>query len=83
MKSNGVFYYNPSSSSKTTIQDRLAFTIADKYGKKSTARVTISFIKASVSTGTVINIQQNGKTTTDISKVKLLDIRIKVYMKKS
>jgi len=37
MKSNGLFYYNPASSSETAIQDSFAYTIADKYGKKSTA----------------------------------------------
>jgi thiol-disulfide isomerase/thioredoxin len=57
MKSNGVFYYKPASSSKNTIQDSFTYTIADKYGKKSTAKVTISYNKGSVSTGTVVTTQ--------------------------
>ena len=65
MKSNGLFYYNPASSSKTTIQDSFTYTIADKYRKKSAAKATINYIKAQVSTGwTVVEVTQLSQINT-------------------
>jgi len=68
MKSNGLFYYNPASSSETAIQDSFAYTIADKYGKKSTAKVTINYKKASVSTSTVVEVTQLAQINAALSK---------------
>lgn len=72
MKNNGVFYYNPASSSKTTIQDSFTYTIADKYGKKSTAKVTISYTKASVSKGTVVTATKSSQINTALQKGPVL-----------
>jgi thiol-disulfide isomerase/thioredoxin len=68
MKSNGLFYYYPASSSKTTIPDSFTYTIADKYGKKSTAKVTINYIKAQVSTSTVVEVTQLSQINTYLQK---------------
>jgi hypothetical protein len=43
MYSKGEFYYKPASSSKTTIHDRFTYTIENKCGQKSTAKVTINY----------------------------------------
>ena len=48
MNNNGYFNYKPASSSKTTIQDSFTYTIADKYGHKSNAKVTLDYKKALV-----------------------------------
>ena len=72
MKSNGIFYYNPASSPKTTLQDSFAYTIADKYGKKSTAKVTINYKKASVSTSTVVEVTQLAQINTYLQKGPVL-----------
>ena len=45
MYSKGDFYYKPVSSSKTTIHDSFTYTIANKCGQKSTAKVTINYKK--------------------------------------
>ncbi|MDQ1253842.1 MAG: thioredoxin 1 [Euryarchaeota archaeon] len=68
MKSNGVFIYKPASSSKTTITDSFTYTIADKYGKKSFAKVTINYKKTQVSTGTVIEVTQLSQINTYLKK---------------
>jgi thioredoxin 1 len=68
MKSNGLFSYKPASSSKTTIQDSFTYTIADKYGKKSTAKVTINYVKAQVSTSTVVEVTQLAQINTYLQK---------------
>jgi thiol-disulfide isomerase/thioredoxin len=72
MKSNGVFYYNPSSSSKTTIQDSFTYTIADKYGKKSTAKVTISYTKTPSSKGIVVTATNRSQINTALKKGPVL-----------
>jgi thiol-disulfide isomerase/thioredoxin len=50
--SKGDFYYKPAFCSKTTVQDSFTYTIEDKYGQKSTAKVRISYSKTQESTGT-------------------------------
>ena len=72
MKSNGLFSYKPTSSSKTTIQDSFTYTIADKYGKKSTAKVTINYVKAQVNTSTVVEVTQLAQINTYLQKGPVL-----------
>lgn len=43
MYSKGDFYYKPASSSKTVINDSFTYTIANKCGQKSTAKVMINY----------------------------------------
>lgn len=43
MYSKGDFYYKPASSSRTIIHDSFTYTIANKCGQKSTAKVTINY----------------------------------------
>ena len=43
MYSKGDFYYKPASSTKTTISDSFTYTIVNKCGQKSTAKVTINY----------------------------------------
>ena len=43
MYSRGDFYYKPASSSKTTVRDSFTYTIVNKCGQKSTAKVTINY----------------------------------------
>lgn len=43
MYSKGDFYYKPASSSRTTIRDSFTYTIVNKCGQKSTAKVTINY----------------------------------------
>ena len=68
MKSNGLFSYKPASSSKTTIQDSFTYTIADKYGKKSAAKVTINYIRSQVSTSNVVEVTQLAQINTYLQK---------------
>ena len=43
MYSKGDFYYKPASSSRTTVRDSFTYTIVNKCGQKSTARVTVYY----------------------------------------
>ena len=43
MYSKGDFYYKPASASRTNIHDSFTYTIANKCGQKSTAKVTIRY----------------------------------------
>ena len=43
MYSKGDFYYKPASSTKKTISDSFTYTIVNKCGQKSTAKVTINY----------------------------------------
>jgi Bacterial Ig domain len=53
MYSKGDFYYKPASFSKNSIHDSFTYTIANKCGQKSTAKVVINYKYASKnSTGT-------------------------------
>jgi thioredoxin 1 len=72
MNSNGLFSYKPASSSKTTIQDSFTYTIADKYGKKSTAKVTINYIRSQVSTSNVVEVTQLAQINTYLQKGPVL-----------
>ncbi len=68
MYSKGDFNYKPASSSKTAIQDSFTYTIADKYGKKSTAQVIVNYKKALVNTGTVVEVTQLAQINTALQK---------------
>ncbi len=70
IKSNGIFTYNPASSSKTTIQDSFTYTITDKYRQKNTAKVTINYKKTqgSTGTGTVVEVTQLDQINTALYK---------------
>ncbi|RPJ77230.1 MAG: thioredoxin [Alphaproteobacteria bacterium] len=67
MKSNGLFSYKPASSSKTTIQDSFTYTIAEKYGKKSTSRVIVNYKTAQETTG-VVEVTQLAQINTSLKK---------------
>jgi hypothetical protein len=43
MYSKGDFYYKPASSSRTTVRDSFTYTIVNKCGQKSTAKVIINY----------------------------------------
>lgn len=74
--SQGDFYYKPAFCSKTTIQDSFTYTIADKYGHKSTAKVTINYKKTQASTdtgtGTVVEVTQFEQINTALNKGPVL-----------
>lgn len=72
MKSNGLFYYTPASNSKATIQDSFTYTIADKYGKKSTAKVTVNYKKASSSKGSVVTVTKVSQIDSALKKGPVL-----------
>lgn len=57
MKSNGIFTYKPASNSKTSITESFSYTIKDRCGSKSTAKVTINYKKNGGSTGTATVIE--------------------------
>ena len=67
MKSNGIFSYKPASSSKTTIKDSFTYTIVNKRGQKSTAKVTINY-KTQGSTGTVVEVTRLDQINTALKK---------------
>jgi thiol-disulfide isomerase/thioredoxin len=68
--SQGDFYYKPASGSSTTTQDSFTYTIVDKYGHKSTAKVTVNYKKTSGSTdtGTVVEVTQLDQINTALNK---------------
>lgn len=70
MKTNGYFCYKPASSSKSTIQDSFTYTIKDKCGQKSTAKVTINYKKSQQNTGTasVVELTQLNQINTALKK---------------
>lgn len=70
IKSNGYFCYKPASSSKSTIQDSFTYTIKNKCGQKSTAKVTINYKNSQGSTGTatVIELTQLKQINTALTK---------------
>ena len=67
MKTNGYFSYKPASTSKTVIKDTFTYTITDKYGQKSTAKVTINYKKVS-ETGAVIEVTKLAQINTSLEK---------------
>jgi thiol-disulfide isomerase/thioredoxin len=72
--SKGDFYYKPVSCSKTTIQDSFTYTIEDKYGHESTAKVTINYKKTPEGTGNgnVIEVTQLEQINTALNKGPVL-----------
>jgi thioredoxin 1 len=59
MKNNGYFCYKPASSTKTIISDSFTYTIMNKSGQKSTAKVIINYKKTPVNTVVVVtNLEQ-------------------------
>lgn len=72
MKTNGYFSYKPASTSKTTIKDSFSYTIADRYGKKSTAQVTINYKKSTVSASSVVSVTKLSQIDSALKKGPVL-----------
>lgn len=67
MKTNGYFSYKPASTSKTVIKDTFTYTITDKYGQKSTAKVAINYKKVSETTA-IVEVTKLSQINTSLAK---------------
>ena len=74
--SKGDFYYKPASSSRTTVRDSFTYTIVNKCGQKSTAKVTINY-KYSMKNSTDSQGTQEGGAVVELTRFEQINTSLK------